>query len=640
MKEILRLIRKIFTKINPVLSNEIMCKSLTHKKLNLKNPKTFNDKINWLKIYDYPNNYDVINCTDKFKIHNFLNEKGLNKYNVKLINSWESASMIDWNSLPEQFVLKCNHGSKYNIICKSKENLDKERTIKKLNKWMKEDYGLVCGELHYSKIKRRIICEEYLGDNIKDFQVWCTYGKILFVVYINNPHGENTKITYDENWNKLDFVTSLPRIESEIEKPRNFEKIIEISKKLSENFAFLRMDFYLVGNDKFYISEMTFSPASGFVQWSPAEMDYKIGDLIDIKSKKKVNIGIIGRVAKEKDLFDGQTVLTRLFSSELKNRVENSEMYFVDTYNYKKNAIQCFGKTMYVLKKCDYIFILLSRNGLKVYLPLLYYFNKIFHKKIFHRVIGGNLDDLVKKNTTWKKYLNSFEYNYVETQGMKNKLEKLGINNVIVSANFKPINPISNIELLNIINEKKNEKRFCIFSRVTKEKGITDAIMAINIVSKELNKPIYLDIYGPIDSCYKEELDRLLANNKNVTYKGVVNYNDSVNVLKNYYMLLFPTYWISEGFPGTVIDCLAAGLPIIATDWNYNSEIIKNNVTGLIYKRDSENKNLVKALEYSINNEEKILDMKKNCMKEFEKYTTDKIFKDIIMNLKLENKND
>lgn len=348
-------------------------------------------------------------------------------------------------------------------------------------------------------------------------------------------------------------------------------------------------------------------------------------------------IGIIGRTAKGHNLYDGQTVLTRTFAEQLKKNSKSKKILFVDTYNYKHNLIKCFIMTVYTLFSCDYIYILLSKNGLKFYLPFLYYANKIFHKKIYHRVIGGNLPNMILENKNWVKYLNSLNYNYVETKSIKDSLESLDVKNVKVSPNFKLIMPIDNEELCKIItNQIGSKKRFCTFSRVTKEKGITDAINAINTINNKSKEKIFLDIYGPIEKNYENEFHELIRNNKYVIYKGSINHNDSVSTLKKYYMLLFPTHWKGEGFPGTFIDCFASGLPIIASDWNCNSEILTDNKTGYIYNIDDDNSNLVNCIKKSINNEKSINKMRYNCLKEFEKYKAEKVIEEIIKDMKKE----
>ena len=285
-KEIIRFFRKLMSNINIIMSNKIMYRHLLKKKLNLKEPKSFNEKINWLKIYKYPYDDFVIECADKYRVRQYLHEKGLDKYIVDLIGVWDKPEQIDWKLLPQQFVIKCNHGMGYNIICKDKNKTDEKIVKKTLNKWIKEDFGKVSGELHYSKIDRKIICEKYLGDNLIDIQFWCSYGKVLFISYINDPHGNNKKASFDEKWNRLNFVTSLPIMEdNNIKKPKKLNEMLKIAKNISSKLVFIRLDFYIINNEEIKISELSFTPASGFVRWNPSIYDNRIGKLIDIKTK-------------------------------------------------------------------------------------------------------------------------------------------------------------------------------------------------------------------------------------------------------------------------------------------------------------------------------------------------------------------
>lgn len=346
---------------------------------------------------------------------------------------------------------------------------------------------------------------------------------------------------------------------------------------------------------------------------------------------KKNKIGIIGRIAEGANLYDGQTVLTVNFKNELE-KMDKNKIYCVDTYKYKKRFIICMFQTLICLFKCDDIFILLSKNGLTFYLPFLYYLNKIFKRNLYHRVIGGNLDKYVEQNPKWIKYLNSFKYNYVELESLANKLYKLGVTNAKDSPNFKNIKILCENEL-----EKYNKEtfNFCTFSRVTKDKGITDAINAIVKIREKYK--VCLDIYGPVADEYSEEFFSLVEKYECINYKGIANPNKSVEILKEYYALLFPTFWKGEGFPGTLIDALSSGIPTIATDWNYNSEIIKENYTGFCYNVEKK-EDLSKLIESIIKDKDKNYEMKKNCIKEAKKYepqiVVGKIYKDIISNRK------
>lgn len=168
---------------------------------------------------------------------------------------------------------------------------------------------------------------------------------------------------------------------------------------------------------------------------------------------------------------------------------------------------------------------------------------------------------------------------------MKGRLEKQGIENCEVMPNFKRLS----IASIDISKQKFSEPyRFCIFSRVMREKGIEDAIDAIESINEEAGKEICsLDIYGRIDDGYVERFEKVLKQVTNaIQYKGMVPYDKSVDAIKDYYALLFPTYWKGEGFPGTIVDAFSAGLPVIATNWNCNGEIVSDRVNGILYPNE------------------------------------------------------
>jgi len=338
-------------------------------------------------------------------------------------------------------------------------------------------------------------------------------------------------------------------------------------------------------------------------------------------------IGIIGRTADHVELYDGQTILTRQLRNELERQLPNYVIKCVDTYNYKRRFASCMIQTLICLAFCDSIIILLSRNGLSFYLPFLYYMNKIFHRKIYHRVIGGSLATLIEKHPKWTKYLNSFQYNFVELPSLMNKLEDCGLSNVEVSPNFKALSILCEEDFPKY---DKPPFRFCTFSRVTKEKGISEAINAIDRVNHSVGHTVVeVDIYGPIDESYREELEALLTDIPAAKYKGLVPANRSVEIIKDYYMLLFPTTWEGEGFPGTLIDAFSAGVPTIATNWNYNAEILTEGKTGFCY--DIAEEKLQDRIEFAIKNPTQIASMRAACITEARKYLPNIVVGELIM---------
>lgn len=324
-------------------------------------------------------------------------------------------------------------------------------------------------------------------------------------------------------------------------------------------------------------------------------------------------VAIIGSFS---DSLNGQTIKTKTLYDEL-SIATDWRLVKVDTQFKKKNPCKLAIQYVYGIVTCKDIFLLASRKGMALFFPLLYYASKVAGKKIFHDVIGGNLAEYVKKYPKYKKYLNSFTANMVESRKMAVELEGLGVFNSVVVPNFKRLK-IANPEKLCSHSEPYT---FCTFSRVMKEKGISDAANAVAKTNEKYGRTVCtLDIYGMIDPSYESELKGLLADNPEIIkYCGTVSYSESTDTIQKYYALLFPTHWKGEGFPGTLIDAFAAGLPVIATDWNVNSEIVKNGKTGIVYP-NAEIRSLQEAIEWMIENQESVYQMKINCLSEANRY--------------------
>lgn len=340
-----------------------------------------------------------------------------------------------------------------------------------------------------------------------------------------------------------------------------------------------------------------------------------------------MKIGIVGRVAEGEMLFDGQTIKTRVLKNELLHQFPDCEISVVETYNIKKRILHLVSDICNLLRNNDCIFVLLSENGRKVIFPILYYLNKIYKKPIYHDLIGGQLAKEVCTRKNWKRYINSFSVNWVELPSLQQKLLSLGVTNAKYLPNFKRI-PI--VEEQNLSVEIPTVFRFCTFSRVVKTKGITTAIEAIHRINEIEGKKIAsVDVYGEVDSAYKEEFESLLKQYPNeVCYCGAVSFDKSVETIKSYYMLLFPTRHPGEGFPGTFIDAFAAGLPVIASDWNYNAELIKNGVTGWCYPIEDKEAFIEKIM-FSIHNPNVIFEMKKECLREADIYKPETVMAEI-----------
>lgn len=343
-----------------------------------------------------------------------------------------------------------------------------------------------------------------------------------------------------------------------------------------------------------------------------------------------MKIAILGHFGANKLFNDGQTVKTRTLASALSSA--GVAVYPIDTYDIKHSPFRFawrFGASIFHCKK--YV-VLLSINGRKILFPLLYGLAKILNKQIYHDVIGGKFADEVVENPRLKKYICAFESNWVESHFMVEKLQAQGVKNATYVANFKLISPLPASKL----PEKPNAPlRFCTFSRVVKEKGITDAIQAVAQLNQK-NLLATLDVYGPVAKEYETEFEKLCAQYKNFcTYGGIIGAEKSVETLKVYDMLLFPTYWPGEGMPGTVIDALCAGVPILARRWMYCDEMIIHQKTGLVYDFDKPEK-LSEWLNYAVSHAPEIHAMKSACLAAGAAYTAQTVVPQILTLLRQE----
>lgn len=339
-----------------------------------------------------------------------------------------------------------------------------------------------------------------------------------------------------------------------------------------------------------------------------------------------MKIGIIGHLGGNQEYTDGQTVKTKALVEGLHNK-GYSDLVIADTYYMKKNPVIFCAQLIKVFIETDNIIVLLSHRGRKVLFPLL---SKISsHKNIYHYSIGGRLAQEAEENEIYREEISKFKANWVESRKIANKLVLLGVSNASYLPNFKCIKRLDITELAEYAEEPY---RFCMFSRVMLEKGVEDAMMAIKQVNETAGKTIVmLDIFGPINDSYRERFKSALTNfgDEYTKYCGVVSPDESVEVIKNYYMLLFPTYWQGEGMPGTIIDALSAGVPIIARRWEYCDDMIDDLLTGLVYANDHPEK-LEEKIRFAIKNPSIILNMKKECLKKSMEFSEESVMNQII----------
>lgn len=282
--------RKLQIIAQKFLSDEFMSKFyyrvVLKEKLNLKDPKTFNEKLQWLKLYYYPNNSLVVRCADKLKVRQYIKEKGYEETLVPLIDEFDNEEDINWNNLPNEFVLKCNHGCAYNLICSDKSKFNIKKAKKQLNIWLNEDFGAFNIELHYSKIKpHKIICEKYLGEYITDYKFFCFNGEPRFI-YVSNDliHDRQAKIGFfNLDGSKMELRRDDYEDIESIKIPVFFDNMLEMARELSKDFPFVRVDFF-VANNRYYFAELTFTPSACMMPFNPKRYDIEWGNLLSINN--------------------------------------------------------------------------------------------------------------------------------------------------------------------------------------------------------------------------------------------------------------------------------------------------------------------------------------------------------------------
>lgn len=260
------------------------------KKINWKNPQTYNEKLQWLKIYDRQDRYTKM--VDKYEAKEYVKNIIGEEYIIPTIGIYDKFENIDFEKLPQQFVMKCTHDSGGLVICKDKKNLNIKEAKRKINQCLKVNYFNCWKEWPYKNVKPRIIIEKYMtnddSDGINDYKFFCFNGKVklLFIATDRVNENEETKFDfYDENFNHLPIKNGHPNALVPPSKPLNFEKMKELAEILSKDIPHLRVDFYEI-NGKIYFGELTFSHWAGMVPFEPEEYDLILGNWIDISNIK------------------------------------------------------------------------------------------------------------------------------------------------------------------------------------------------------------------------------------------------------------------------------------------------------------------------------------------------------------------
>lgn len=257
--------RETLTIISPRLNTEVTYFISNKKRLNLKNPQSLDDKISWLKLNVYNNDALVKMCADKFHVREYLVYLGLNRYLNDLFGVYMKYDEIDWNALPNEFVLKWSSGNGFNYICKDKDQINHTELRREVLKWQKSKPYLKSSEMHYKVASPRLVCEKYLGVGNKlptDYKIYCFHGKAVAIRVMAERETELAGVFMSRDWQKIDGLSKFKTLHFVPEKPKCLEKMMEISEILSKPFPFVRVDLYVV-EEKIYFGEMTFTPSAG-----------------------------------------------------------------------------------------------------------------------------------------------------------------------------------------------------------------------------------------------------------------------------------------------------------------------------------------------------------------------------------------
>ncbi len=257
-------------------------------RLDLENPKTFNEKLQWLKLYYWPQDENAIRCADKYAVRSYIGSVGRPELLNELIGVWDRAKDIDWDALPEKFALKCNHGCGYNLICADKSKYDRGRVIRQFDKWMHEDFGEFNAEPHYDSIQKKIVCERFLEGEVINYNIYVFNGKVVFFSVAGGlGDGVGEHLTYYN----ADGTPAFFKNRNYPVRPGRLSDLLpqmrETAEYLSKGFPMVRVDLFDVGG-RLMLSELTFTPGGGLIPFDSYEADKWLGDRLDISREMEL----------------------------------------------------------------------------------------------------------------------------------------------------------------------------------------------------------------------------------------------------------------------------------------------------------------------------------------------------------------
>ncbi len=328
-----------------------------------------------------------------------------------------------------------------------------------------------------------------------------------------------------------------------------------------------------------------------------------------------MKIALLGHFGEGKNLLNGQTIKTKNLASALETYTD-CQLVRIDTHGWSKRPFRLLQRIKQAFQTCDCVVMLPAHNGVRLFAPVLARYKRKYGKKIYYDVVGGWLPRLLEEKPHLKKALLQFDGLWVETSTMQKALIEKGFARVAVIPNVKALTPLRAEELTENYAEPLS---LCVFSRVMREKGIETLTEVLREVNAEKVR-FTLDIYGQIESGQEDWFAALQRRFPSyVRYRGCVNSEKSVETLKEYFALVFPTHFYTEGVPGTLIDAYAAGIPVISAKWESFLDVVDEGKTGVGYSFD-DRKELKELLLRTADEPQTLFSMKLACLKKAEAF--------------------
>jgi hypothetical protein len=257
---------------------------------DLERPKTWSEKVQWMKLYDHDPLYT--RCSDKYRVRDYVAETAGDRYQVSLLGVYDDARKIDFDALPESFVIKANHGCGWNLILRNKEtDLDRRAMVKQCNKWLAKNYYTNHREWQYKDIPPLLVIEKLLlderGNPPTDCKIHCfDHGRGEVVIGIDRDRfTRHRRDHYDEHWNRIDLTFKFQQSESGSPRPEKLEEMVSLARRLAKPFRYVRIDLYTV-ESRIYIGELTFAPGAGYDPFFPEEVDRDWGDRFEVSARR------------------------------------------------------------------------------------------------------------------------------------------------------------------------------------------------------------------------------------------------------------------------------------------------------------------------------------------------------------------